>query len=183
LKKDISEALPGPRARFTGVVYLFYFLTAVSAQFLHGHKPAIFSDAFNIIGFACYLAVTVLFYYLFKPVNRIISLVAALFSLAGCVIGILGLFDLSLWSLSPIIFFAPFCLLIGYLIMKSTFLPRMLGVLMFIAGLGWLVSLSPLGNHLTLYIEILGFLAEASLMLWLIVKGVNVQRWEEQRRD
>jgi O-methyltransferase involved in polyketide biosynthesis len=28
--------------------------------------------------------------------------------------------------------------------------------------------------------EVLGFLAEASLMLWLIMKGVNVQRWKEQ---
>ena len=42
-----AEVSAHPRARITGIVYLFYFLTAVSAQFLHGHKPAIFSDAFN----------------------------------------------------------------------------------------------------------------------------------------
>ncbi len=182
MKKDISEALPGPRARVTGVVYLFYFLTAIFAQFLHGRKPAILSLAFNIIGFACYIAVTVLFYYLFKPVNRLLSLIAALFSLAGCVIGVLGLFDLSLWKISPIVFFAPYCLLIGWLILRSTFLPRILGLLMLFAGLGWLAYLTPLVKYLSIYIEIVGILAEASLMLWLVVKGVNVQHWEERRR-
>jgi hypothetical protein len=40
--------------------------------------------------------------------------------------------------------------------------------------------MSPLGHPLSTYLKILGFLAEASLMLWLLVKGVNVQRWKEQ---
>jgi len=179
MKKDISEARPGPRARLTGVVYLFYFLTAIFGQFLHGRGPAIFSDGFNIIGFACYIVVTLLFYFMFKPVNKPLSLVAALFSLAGCVIGVLGLFNLSVWNTSPILFFAPYCLMIGWLILKSTFLPRMLGVPMLLAGLGWLIYLSPLVKYLSLYIVIVGVLGEASQMLWLVVKGVNVQRWEE----
>ena len=183
MKKDILEALPGPRARLTGIIYLFYFLTAVVGQLLLGREPAIFSEALNIISFVCYLSVTLLFYYLFKPVNKLLSLVAALFSLIGCVIGILGLFNLSVWKMSPIIFFAPYCLLLGWLILRSTFLPRILGVLMLFAGLGWLAYLSPLAKYLSLYIEIVGILAEASLMLWLVVKGVNVQQWEEQRRS
>jgi hypothetical protein len=45
---------------------------------------------------------------------------------------------------------------------------------------GWLIVLSPLASQLSTYLEILGFLAEASLMSWLIVKGVNIQRWKEQ---
>ena len=48
------------------------------------------------------------------------------------------------------------------------------------AGLGWLTFLSPLANDLSTYLKVLGFLVEASLMLWLLVKGVNVQRWKEQ---
>jgi Domain of unknown function (DUF4386) len=72
-------------------------------------------------------------------------------------------------------------LLTGYLFFKSTFLPQILGVLMAFAGLGWLTFLSPpLANYLSPYILVLGFLAEASLMLWLLVMGVNVQRWKEQ---
>jgi hypothetical protein len=48
------------------------------------------------------------------------------------------------------------------------------------AGLGWLIFLSPLANYLFTFLKVLGFLAEASLMLWLIMKGVNVQRWKER---
>ena len=80
-----------------------------------------------------------------------------------------------------LVFFGFFDLLIGCLILKSTFLPRILGVLMALAGLGWLIFLfPPLANNLSRYILPLGFLAELFLMLWLLVKGVNVRRWQEQ---
>jgi len=79
------------------------------------------------------------------------------------------------------LFFGPYCILIGYLILRSTFLPRILGVLMAFAGLGWLIFLSPpLASHLSSYLKVLGVLAEGLLMLWLIAFGVNVQRWKEQ---
>jgi hypothetical protein len=52
---------------------------------------------------------------------------------------------------------------------------------MALAGLGWLAFLSPpFANHLSPYNLILGVLAELSLCLWLLVMGVNVQRWKEQ---
>ncbi len=52
---------------------------------------------------------------------------------------------------------------------------------MAIAGVGWLVFLLPsLPTPLSMGIMGLGILAEAVLMLWLLVKGVNVQRWQEQ---
>jgi hypothetical protein len=52
---------------------------------------------------------------------------------------------------------------------------------MMFAGLGWLTFLSPpLAKDLSPFILVLGFLAELLLMLWLLVKGVNVQRWNEQ---
>ncbi|HSZ61603.1 MAG TPA: DUF4386 domain-containing protein [Terriglobales bacterium] len=80
-----------------------------------------------------------------------------------------------------LVFFGFFDLLIGCLILRSTFLPRILGALMALAGLGWMMFLSPpLGNNLAHYILPLGFLAEFLLMVWLLVKGVNVQRWQEQ---
>jgi hypothetical protein len=81
------------------------------------------------------------------------------------------------------VFFGVYCLLIGYLIFKSTFLPRILGLPMAFAGLGWLAFLfPPLGDYLSPYNLVLGFLAELAVMLWLLVMGVNVQRWEEQAR-
>src|ERR1700716_2417849 len=77
-------------------------------------------------------------------------------------------------------FFGLHCLLVGCLILKSTFLPRIVGALMVCAGLGWLTfsftSLlsPPLARYLIPYIMAPGMLGEASLTLWLLVMGVNV---------
>jgi hypothetical protein len=80
-----------------------------------------------------------------------------------------------------LVFFGTFLLLIGYLIFKATFLPRLLAVPIILAGVGWLTFLAPpLANQILTYIEVLGFLAEAALMLWLLVVGVNSERWKEQ---
>ncbi len=181
MMERIQETSQFPRARITGVVYLLYFLTAILAQLLTSRKLVVYGDATNLIADGCYAVLTLLLYRLFKPVNRSLSLIAALVSLAGCAVMILGLIPRVSLPISPLLFFGPYCLMIGYLVFRSTFLPRVLGVLMALAGLGWLAFLSPsVANYLTLYIEILGILAEASLMLWLIVMGVNVQRWKAQ---
>ena len=80
-----------------------------------------------------------------------------------------------------LIFFGTFQIVLGYVIFKSTFLPRIIGALIALAGLGWLTFLSPpLANELLIPLEVFGFVAEASLMLWLLVRGVNSQRWMEQ---
>ena len=82
-----------------------------------------------------------------------------------------------------LVFFGFFDLLIGCLILRSTFLPRILGALMALAGLGWMIFLfPPLANSLSRYILPVGFLAELLLLLWLLVKGVNLPRWQEQAR-
>ena len=176
MMERIARASPRLKARITGVVYLLYFLTAVSAEVFVGRGRLVAYDAVNLIADAFYIAVTLLFYYMFKPVNRSLSLLAALFSLAGCANEVLRLFNLAPYKISSLVFFGPYCLLLGYLIFRSTFLPRILGVLMAFAGLGWLIFLSPLANHLSTYLKILGFLAEASLMLWLLVMGVNISK-------
>jgi hypothetical protein len=180
MTERVAETSPWPGARITGVVYLLYFLTAVSAEVFVGRGRLVAYEAVNLIAYAFYIAVTLLFYYMFKPVNRSLSLLAAFLSLVGCANDVLGIFNLVPFKISSLLFFGPYCLLIGYLIFRSSFLPRFLGVLMAFAGLGWLIFLSPLANDLSTYLKVLGFLAEASLMLWLIVKGVNVQRWKEQ---
>jgi hypothetical protein len=80
-----------------------------------------------------------------------------------------------------LVFFGFWCVLIGTLIFRSTFLPRVLGVLLVISGLAWLTYLSPpLANHLFPFIAAASALGEIPLELWLIVKGLNVQRWNEQ---
>jgi hypothetical protein len=78
--------------------------------------------------------------------------------------------------------FGVHCLLIGYLIFNSTFLPRILGALMALAGLGYLTFLWPLlGSHLFFpYLVVPAVIGEGSLTLWLLVMGVNAQRWKKQ---
>jgi tryptophan-rich sensory protein len=169
-------------ARITGVLYLIYFLTTISAEIMKGSRFDKYSNGVNLIAFAFYIAVTILFFYMFKPVNGLISAIAALCSLSGCVIGAISLFYLPLLQINPLLFFAPYCLLIGYLIYKSAFLPRVLGVLMMLAGLGWVVFLSPLGKYISIYLEVLGVLAEGSFMLWLLARGISVGQFKERQK-
>jgi hypothetical protein len=137
----------------------------------------------NLLANACYIAVTLLFYDLFKPVNRNLSLLAAFFSLVGCAIGVLSLLNLAPSPINPLVFFGIYCLLIGYLIFRSTFLPPILGALMAFGGLGWLTFVSPpLAKDLSPYTLAPGILGEGILALWLLVMGVNAQRWQDQAR-
>ena len=78
-------------------------------------------------------------------------------------------------------FFGLFQIAIGYVIARATFLPRILGVLVAVAGVGWLaVLMPPLATFLGTPLQVFGFVAEALLMLWLLVFGVSSQRWNEQ---
>jgi hypothetical protein len=80
-----------------------------------------------------------------------------------------------------LIFFGFYAVLKGYLIIRSTFLPRILGVLAVFAGLALLTYLHmPLGYRLFPYIAALGLLGAVPQILWLIVVGVNEKRWKEQ---
>jgi hypothetical protein len=73
------------------------------------------------------------------------------------------------------------CFGVGYLIFRSTFMPRIIGVLMLMAGVGWLTFLlPPVAQSLAPFNMMPGALGEVSLALWLLLKGVNVQRWNEQ---
>jgi hypothetical protein len=78
-------------------------------------------------------------------------------------------------------FFGGYDLLIGYLTVKSTFLPRLIGVLMMITGLGWLTFvMPPLAAQLAPVNVDAGALGEVAMILWLLVKGVNARHWQEQ---
>jgi hypothetical protein len=85
---------------------------------------------------------------------------------------------------ASLIFFGCECLVLGYLIFRSGYLPKAVGVLMQIAGLCYLTNsfaliLSPsLADRLFPAILLPAFVGEASLCLWLLTKGVNVSEWK-----
>jgi hypothetical protein len=164
-------------ARTAGIIYVLVFVTGIFGLLVRTRLGL----AAGVSAGVLYIAVTLLFYYIFKPVSRRLSLLAVLVSLIGCVIGPLGMFVPAVSLINPLVFFGIYCLLVGYLILRSTFLPRILGVLMAFAGVAWLTFLwPPLANALTPYVFALGMIGEGSLTIWLVVIGVNEQRWQQQ---
>jgi hypothetical protein len=227
----ISKASPRFIARMAGVFYLLTILTggfalgfvnnrlvvgdaAATATNILAHKTLYQAGfAVYLIEMACDIAMTALFYDLFKPVSQLVSLTAAFFNLTGCAIKTLSrLFyfapllvlggapyltvfsgeqvqSLALLLLKlndhaagmGLVFFGFAALLKGYLILRSTFLPRILGALSMLGGLGWLTFLSPpLAYRLFPYTVAVGLLGAGSIIAWLLVKGVDARRWEEQ---
>lgn len=147
------------KARVAGIFYLFVFVTGSMA--LVGGRVG---TAAMPIAAGLYIVVTVLLYQLFKPVNPVVSLVAACISLAGIVIG-----PLRLLPVNPLVLFGFYCLLIAYLSWRSTFVPLLVAVLMMFAGLGWLTFASPaLARTLSPMNFVPGLIGEGALTCWLL---------------
>src|ERR1700691_1963052 len=178
--KRISEALPQLMARMAGLLFLLLVLTAAFTEFCaRGKLSSAEALTADIIEVFCMIAVTLLFYGIFRAVNKRLSLLAACFNFVALTLELLQFLphDVNI----GLGFHGLYWILIGYLIFKSTFLPRILGALMAIAGLCWLTFLSPpLANYLSPYNLASALLVEVLVMLWLLVMGVNAQQWKEQ---
>jgi hypothetical protein len=86
---------------------------------------------------------------------------------------------------AAMVFFGCYCTLTGYLIFRSTFLPRILGVWLSLEGLNYLAdsfavflkpALAPFFFHILMFVGII----ELVFCLWLLIMGVNTKRWHEQ---
>ena len=80
------------------------------------------------------------------------------------------------------VFFGLWLLPLGYLIVKSGFLPRLVGWLLIVAGLGYVadVLIFALFPGMDLVLSEFTFVGELVLLLWLLVKGVNGTQWQER---
>ncbi|NNM61220.1 MAG: DUF4386 domain-containing protein [Steroidobacteraceae bacterium] len=189
--RPIAEMSPRFKARIAGLMYLLIFVMAPS-----GASTATPLKMF--LNLASDTGVALMFYYLFQPVSRRLSFLASSLRLVFVVVmsvnalnyfGAIEFLQPSHSSASfntgygiSLIPFGLHCVLTGHLIVRSAFLPRILGVLMVLAGVGYLIFLWPsLGDRLFfLYIVIPCVLGEGYLTLWLLVIGVNNMRWKEQ---
>jgi hypothetical protein len=232
----VAGASPRRLARVAGALYLVniiggaFAIGVVPALLVAAGDPATTAahiQAHELLyrsGLAAHLVVTltnvplaVIFYELFKVVNRRLALLAASFILVATAIEAAGLLDqftplvvlggepyagalsaaqlhaLAQLSgdLSPFgytihtVFFGADILCLAYLVLRSTFLPRTIGILLAIDGLAYLVNsftglLAPeFAAHLDPWIKAPALLGEGSLCLWLLAVGINVERWKK----
>ena len=172
MTERISATSPRLKTKFAGVGFLLSVLIAALAE-IFGRGSL--NVAGVLIAVLSMIAVTLFFYDILSPVNRSLALLAASFNLVG--LAFEGL------RLQPrgvniaVVFDGFYCILIGYLVFKSTFRPRILGALAVLGGLGWLAFLSPpIANYLSPYDLAFGLLGEGSVCLWLLLADVKVRR-------
>jgi hypothetical protein len=233
---SIAGASPRQLARIAGALYL---VNIVAGAFAIGVVPAILvvpdvaATAHNIqthellyrLSLMAHVVVTVtnipmavIFYELFKVVNRRLALLDVFFTLVATAIEAAGLLsqftplvllggrnytnalpagqlhalaylpgDLSTIDYSIYgVFYGFDFICVAYLVLKSTFLPRAIGVLLAIDALAYLADgfanmLAPgFAAHLVPWIGLPTIIAEGSLCLWLLVVGVDTGRWKER---
>jgi len=155
--------------RLAGVFYLGTFVTGMVALAAGANMSVA-----NGLATACYVGVTVLFYFLFKPVDATLSAIAAAFSAIGCTLSALAVFHLRPVPISELAFFGCYCITIGWLIVKSTMMPSALGVALAIGGVSWLTfAVPPVAHALRPFNYAPGIFAEGALTIWLLAKGAR----------
>lgn len=144
---------------------------------------------------------------LFEPVNRSLSITAAWFRASYAAVylvaiiqlvvalGLLGDPDQALRAIDAyatiwlvgLILFGVHLLLIGYLAYRSGFMAKVFGVLLVLAGLGYIADgfIAVLVPDPSISIGQFTFIGEAALMFWLLIKGSRKQfsRGEADRGD
>lgn len=86
------------------------------------------------------------------------------------------------------VFYGAWLFPLGWLMYKSGFLPKLLGMVWMAHCVGWLMNslqffLFPGFTALNYISWPLGFIAEFGLTLWLLIKGVNVEAWNKRARE
>ena len=164
-------------ARIAGLFYLLTFVFGITALRTSGDTRF----AANLLGAAVYYVVTVMLYHLFKPVSRTGSLVTALVSFGALTIGVLSDVGVVRFPINTLVLFGAYCIGLGWLTLRATFLPRTIGALLIVAGLGWLTYVHPpLAKRLGALAMAPGMVGEGVLTVWLLAAGVDPERWRAE---
>ena len=200
----MSEMPAGRLARVAGALYLVNILlgafaigyvNAAVGSNVHAHELLFRAGvAAHVVVTVTNVGLALTFYEIFKVVNRRIAILDVFFTLVATAIEASGIVsDLSTLRFDPAdaaytvstVFYGFDALAVGYLVYRSTFMPRAIGVLMVIDCIGYLINafatiLAPdFAAHLVPYIQLPIILGEGSLTLWLLVFGINTKRWNE----
>lgn len=161
----------------------------------HLHRLGVFADGMMLVS---YIVVTAMLYRLFKPVSATVSLLTALFSLIGIAMLAASMTILLLpiqvegssiaydalrahgaaYNLTGL-FFGPYCGLIGWLVLRSRWLPAWIGWLMLLAGAAFLFDATveivapALARQFPEAVMLISLAAEGSLAVWLAAFGVR----------
>jgi hypothetical protein len=172
MTEQVAEASPrfsasGLRTQIAGVIYLLTVLAAAFAEiFVRGRLDIAGS---LMVAFAM-TAVTLLFYDILSPLNRKLLVHAASFNLVGLAFEVLRVQPHG--ANIAVVFNGFFCILIGCLVFRSISVPRILGALMALGGLGWLTLVSPMqAHHLAPYNLAFGLLGQGAVCLWVLLAG------------
>lgn len=179
-----------PLWRFGIAAHLFYLACAVALAMILfillrpvNRNLALLALLFNIISVAVEAAVTMFLIVALLPMGGASYLEA--FTPAQ----LEGLTMLSIRAYSygfgvSLIFFGFECLLLGYLIRRSEYLPRAVGVLMALAGASYLINSftlivsPPLAARLFPAVLLPALVGELTLCLWLLFRGVDMTKWK-----
>ena len=158
----------------------------------------------------CDIALALLFYVLLQPVNRHLALMSAFFGLVSTAtfaltqlayfaalplqrnlpgftpeqVASVAQLSVKLYGLGSgvfMVFYGVANLLRGYLMYRSGYLPKVIGVLLSIAGIAFIAKsftlvLVPAYSSDLLLAPV--FVATVTLTAWLLVRGVNVAKWD-----
>jgi hypothetical protein len=150
------------RKRGVGAVYFIYFLLAVpSVPFK--------SRALELASMAVYVLLTVVFFGLLYRVNLPVSVITTGCSLVGQALALAN------HPAAGLVLDGLFLIGLGYLLFRSRQVPRPLAMVVALAGAAWLTFAVPsVAERTATAVEVLGFLAELALMLWLVIVGLRV---------
>jgi hypothetical protein len=193
MKNLIADLSPQKTAKIVGVALVVMFFLGIFDMIAGLSNLIAPGDGISTISTLLTLATDVVvalgLYVLLKPVNQKLALLMAVLRLVYVALALVFLF-INAVSYGPLIthiFFVPSLFILGYLVFKSGFIPRSLGVLLIIASFGSLLAsyghfLLPEEMHDA--ILLIGFVlvipAEISLGIWLLFKGVDVEKWEKR---